>query len=202
MATLGPTLADRLRVLGRAAEARRLGELARAAPDLRLLDVGGGTGVFTERYARGFASVTVVEPDPSRVARGRSRRPNLRYVTGEGEALPFEPASFDRVVAVRSVHHMDEPRRFLAEAFRVLAPAGRLVIEEMRPGSWHARLLARCGAHRGHGAHLAEPEEVRIWLEGAGFEVGESFSSRTWYFLAATRPGEPPRPTSPGPGHR
>jgi SAM-dependent methyltransferase len=46
------------------------------------------------------------------------------------EALPFEDATVGALVMVDVLHHLPAPRRFFAEAGRVLRPGGRIVMCE------------------------------------------------------------------------
>jgi SAM-dependent methyltransferase len=54
------------------------------------------------------------------------------------EALPFGPASLGALVLLDVLHHLPNPRRFFAEAVRVLRPGGRIVLCEpyMSPVSY------------------------------------------------------------------
>jgi len=45
-----------------------------------------------------------------------------------GEALPFAPASVGALILFDVLHHLPSPARFFAEAERVLAPGGRILI--------------------------------------------------------------------------
>ena len=61
---------------------------------------------------------------------------NLACLTHEA-ALPFANALFDRVLLVHALEESDDPHAMLAEAWRVLAPAGRLIIVAAnRRGLW------------------------------------------------------------------
>jgi SAM-dependent methyltransferase len=54
------------------------------------------------------------------------------------EALPFEAGSAGALVLFDVLHHLPSPGRFFAEAVRVLAPGGRIVMCEpyISPASW------------------------------------------------------------------
>src|SRR5205807_272171 len=54
------------------------------------------------------------------------------FKEGRADALPFKDGWFDRVVLQLAVHLVDRPRAF-AEARRVLAPGGRIVIATFEP---------------------------------------------------------------------
>jgi SAM-dependent methyltransferase len=57
----------------------------------------------------------------------RARSPAIEYVLGDFMTVPFAPATFDFVVCVAALHHMD-PRAALERMRDLLAPNGVLAI--------------------------------------------------------------------------
>jgi ubiquinone/menaquinone biosynthesis C-methylase UbiE len=99
--------------------------------DARVLEVGCGTGVLTRVLAHwpGVATVVGVDAAASLLDRARALASDFGNVTfeeGDARSLPFEDASFDVVVFDSTLTHVPGPDGALAEAFRVLAPLGRL----------------------------------------------------------------------------
>jgi len=161
-----------------------LRELCRPGPEVRLLDVGGGTGAVTEAFAKGCGEIVVIEPDGRRIAAGSVRRPAIRFVPGTAESIPFPPGSFDCVTAIVSFHHLHDQSRALSEMRRVLRDGGRLVFMDFYPDSGTGRLLRFVGGslHR-HG--LRPPEQVTETVRSAGFrEVGLRRGRRGFYVSA------------------
>jgi SAM-dependent methyltransferase len=114
-----------------------LGELRGA----RVLEVGCGTGRLAQALEqKALARVWAVDASSEMVARAKSLGVNARLA--RGEALPFKRGWFDAAVMRMSLHLMDRPRA-LAEAERILQPAGRLAIATEDPASfddvWFAR---------------------------------------------------------------
>ena len=80
------------------------------------VELGGGSGNFKEFL-------------PSCLAVDIQFAPWLD-VAADAHALPFADGSLSNLVLVDVLHHLAEPRRFLAEAQRVLVPGGRVALVE------------------------------------------------------------------------
>jgi ubiquinone/menaquinone biosynthesis C-methylase UbiE len=98
--------------------------------DDTLLDVGSGDGFWTARLAAQCAAVTGIEPDDE--LRGYAQtlyaRPNVTYLKGTAERMPFQDATFDKIVSISCLEHFASPFEGLKEMSRVLKPGGRLAI--------------------------------------------------------------------------
>jgi ubiquinone/menaquinone biosynthesis C-methylase UbiE len=108
---------------------------------LRVLDLGGGSGRKSARFAQGAREIVVLDPRPRGRARDRRGRESLRYVKGVAERLPFASGRFDRVVSVLSLHHFRDGPTTLRESHRVLAPGGSLTICDAAEDSVLARVF-------------------------------------------------------------
>src|SRR5690242_198637 len=129
------TFADALgyeRFMGR--WSRALGsELVRFAglPEgARVLDVGCGTGCFTDAVlaAARPAEVVGVDPSPAFVGHTRERVQDARarFEVADAQSLPFRDGSFDCAAAMLVLNFVPEPARAAAEMRRVTRPGGRL----------------------------------------------------------------------------
>ena len=102
------------------------GEEPRSEQSPRVLDVGCGTG-GTLAALRKRVRVSGVEMDPEGV-RFCQERGLTGVVKGRAEALPFEPETFDVVMALDVIEHLDDDQLALLEFNRVLRKDGALLV--------------------------------------------------------------------------
>ncbi len=110
-------------------DAERLRRLGRLEQTDRLLDVGGGTGRVATQLRRWVGEVWVLDVSRGMLAEAAEKHA-LIPCQGAVEALPFANGSFEKIVAVDTFHHFGDQEAAAEEMLRVLAPGGRLVIEE------------------------------------------------------------------------
>lgn len=120
---------------GRIRADRRKSYLARygsAAPGRAILEIGCGTGMFTTALAASGAHVVAFDicwELLCQVPRAQDGSNGLHLFVGDVEHLPLPDASFDAVVGVSILHHLNL-RPALAEIKRILKPVGRVVFSE------------------------------------------------------------------------
>jgi len=97
-------------------------------PGLRWVDVGCGSGAFSELIVEDCApgDVQGVDPSDAQLAFARAR-PAARIATfqqGDAMALPFEAERFDAAVMALVIFFVPEPAKGVAEMVRVVRPGG------------------------------------------------------------------------------
>ena len=106
----------------------------------RILDVACGTGDSTISIARAAAEGSeVIGADISEgmmalvteKAEKAGVGDRIRLQVADGEALPYEDGTFDRVTCAFGIRNFEHREKGLAEFLRVLAPGGRAVILEL-----------------------------------------------------------------------
>jgi ubiquinone/menaquinone biosynthesis C-methylase UbiE len=177
--------------------AEEVREFARPSGDERALDVGTGAGGLALSLAPLVREVVGLDPVPELLELARARAaPNTEFVEGDGTALTYPDGAFDLAGTHRTLHHVAQPERIVAELARVTRPGGHvLVVDQLAPGEpaeaaelhefetvrdpSHARLLTDTELRELFAANrLAllrersddEPRELSAYLDLAGCE--------------------------------
>lgn len=182
--TRDPVMFNEADVAQNTALYRRYFEETRGLLAGRVLDIGGGWGLFRKFWrAEGDACFTVHDPGaerftvspPETLQRHFSdglARPAW-FVEGFGEQLPYQDASYDLVMVASALDHCADPARVLAEARRVLRPGGTLLLiqgfdhEEGQPQPQGRSFLERLGRL------LADPRRLHRAIRQRLFHRGE-----------------------------
>lgn len=110
----------------------------------RMLDIGTGPGHIPLLVCERIADARVVGIDLARhmlahAERHRRASPfaaRIEFRFADAKGLDFGDASFDTVFSNTILHHIPDPRPFLAEAWRVLKPGGVLLVRDLyRPAT-------------------------------------------------------------------
>ena len=150
----------------------------------RVLDLGCAGGFMAEALARRGADVTGLDPARAAidVARTHAAQEGLQiaYDVGAGEDMPYDDESFDAVVCVDVLEHVQDRARVLSESARVLRPGGAFLFDTINR-NWIARFGAITMAEDvigilPKGTHDPEmfirPAELRAGMEEAGLAPG------------------------------
>ncbi len=97
-------------------------------PKLAWLDVGCGSGAFTEQIVERCAPAEVhgVDPAEGQLAFARTRPAARKAIfrVGDALALPFDDNRFDTAVMALVIHFVPDPAKAVAEMVRVARPGG------------------------------------------------------------------------------
>lgn len=178
----------------------RLVSLAGLRAGAAVLDVGCGAGATVAHLADAHELRPVgLDASEAQVRRARQARPDLDFVAGRAERLPFPAAAFDAVLAECVLSTLDDPAIALAELARVLRPDGALLLSD---------LYVRQGPEAtppGKLPSLGRRETLEATLSGAGLrvDVWEDQTVELGRWLWETAGGgaalsSPARETAPG----
>jgi ubiquinone/menaquinone biosynthesis C-methylase UbiE len=143
----------------------------------RTLEVAAGTGRNLPYYDERVA-LTAVDLSGQMLAHAERRAASLNrevnFRVADAQALPFEDASFDTVVATLALCSIPDDRAGTAEMARVLKPGGRLVLlDHVRSPLMPVRVVQRALEPlflRLEADHLLREPERRVQEAGLNIE--------------------------------
>jgi ubiquinone/menaquinone biosynthesis C-methylase UbiE len=146
-------------------ETELLLDMLKPRPNETILDVGCGTGIFTEKVLS--FNTRVIGLDISipmlRTALRKSANTLFSGTAGDMSRLPFADESFDRVFSMTAMEFVDDARLAIKELNRVTRPGGTVVLTTLNSlGPWAERRKQK--AKEGHSlfSHMTfrSPEEM------------------------------------------
>ncbi len=110
--------------------------LLRLMPPMVIADLGAGEGAFAMLLAERARQVIAVDTSAKMIEVGRDQAlrhgvQNVDFRLGDMEEVPIADGEVDLVFFSQSLHHALHPARAVEEAYRILAPGGRLVILDL-----------------------------------------------------------------------
>lgn len=165
--------------------AQRFGRPVGALQALRIADIGCGAGLMCEPLAARGAQVVGVDAAANNIAAARLHANagglHIDYRVGEPQAVLRAGESFDVLLLLEVVEHVDDVQAFVRDAVAHLAPGGLLLVSTINRTlrSYLAaivgaevifRVLPR-GTHRW--AQLVRPEELEQAAAACGLAPGE-----------------------------
>jgi ubiquinone/menaquinone biosynthesis C-methylase UbiE len=167
------------------AEALALKRLLPARGQL-LLELGAGAGRNTPRYT-GYARIVLLDYSRTQLQQARARLGDSArtvYVAADIYKLPFVDGLFDSATMIRTLHHMSDAPKALAQVRRVLEPGAVFILEYANKLNLKAilRFWLRKQSWSPFSLQPVEftalnfdfhPQAVRTWLAELGFEVQE-----------------------------
>lgn len=111
---------------------------------LKVLDVGCGGGFTCEFLAQRGAQVTGIDQSAACIEAANrhaiASNLNIDYCQSQAEQLPFDDATFDAVVCVDVLEHVESPQQTIAEISRVLKPGGQFCFDTINR-TWQSRMV-------------------------------------------------------------
>jgi SAM-dependent methyltransferase len=173
--------------------------IAELQPGERVLDLGSGAGFdafLAARQVGETGAVTGVDMTPEMIAKargniGKTDLRNVEFRLGEIEHLPVPDASVDVIMSNCVINLSTDKPAVFREAFRVLAPGGRLAISDIValrdiPSDARNDLQAYAGCVSG----AALVPELEAMLAGAGFaDIRVELKSKSASLVEGWSPG-------------
>ncbi len=195
---------------------RAIGEkfLAWLAPpqNARWLDVGCGTGAFSELIVQRYTpqSLSGIDPSAVQIDYARAKLPNADLRVADSMALPFGDGEFDVITSALVLHFIPDRGKALAEMKRVTRSGGiissytweRTPAADFAPYAPMLRAIEQIGAEAMRSPTVPEAnlEGLQAAIEAVGFtdiavrriEASQSFRDFDDYWQTQTLPVTPP----------
>lgn len=193
---VGPTLDEYYSEHDLRTGVARYGFAGRYVSGKECLEVGCGVGYGSNVLLQSGAKMVTagdvyaggVHSAASHYASGQ-----LRFLVMDAQRLPFRDQSFDALVSIETIEHLEKPEQFVAECRRLLRPGGTLVLSTPNRKIYEQRDPRKespiCPFHMSP-SHIKEftEQELRSLLAGKGFQVeavfGQEFMKKSLIWKA------------------
>lgn len=103
--------------------------------NLNILEIGCGPGALATSLHRWYpnAEITAIDRDSNFITYAKSSAPEINFIEGDAEKLPFCDCTFDITISNTVSEHI-EPSKFFGEQMRVLKPGGICLVLSSRRG--------------------------------------------------------------------
>ena len=97
-------------------------------PNETLLDVGCGSGFFSDLAFEKGADVTGIDASKQLIQQAKRRNDSIKFLTGEMEELPFADNTFNIVCGFNSFQYATNIKNAFSETKKVLKDKGKFVV--------------------------------------------------------------------------
>jgi demethylmenaquinone methyltransferase/2-methoxy-6-polyprenyl-1,4-benzoquinol methylase len=157
-----------------------------------VLEVGCGTGFTTTGIAAkaGQQNIIALDLTPEQMRKAMEKLPEVQYIRGDAENLPFRDSTFDSCISAGSIEYWPNPQKGISEMARVTKPGGKVVVLAPRkPDNMFVRKFAESVML------FPSTQQCVAWYKAAGLEnirYVETGPNRIWKKLVVIISGEVP----------
>lgn len=105
----------------------------------KILMLGCGTGeetVILQSFEASLENITGIDLSSKSIEIAKKTYPDVKFVIGDMNNLPFENDSFDFVYSSLAIHYSSTPDKVYEEVYRVLKPNGLFLFSVAHPLRW------------------------------------------------------------------
>jgi len=147
--------------------------------DKRVLEIGSGPGLVSERLARNGCNVYAVEIDPEKAEQAKKFCKAVFVGNVEEMELALSRESFDVILFGDVLEHLQHPEHTLERLKRFLKKDGRIVVSLPNVANWKVRAKLAAGKFEYEDWGILDRTHLRFFtrktarklIEDAGFEI-------------------------------
>jgi len=140
------------------------------------LDIGCGTGNYTDALQRRGFQFVGIDPSNEMLANAKLRNPKIDWQIGSAEKTGLEENSIDGIIACLTIHHWPDLELAFTELNRLLKPKRRLVIFTSTPkqmkGYWLNHYFPEM--LKDSMSQMPAFEKVEKAMNSSGFEIAQT----------------------------
>lgn len=152
---------------------------------MKIIDIGCGGGIFSERLARLGGEVTGIDPNEKAIQAAKFHQENYaKNIPGKLEYRNAEVSQvsevFDLVIASEVIEHTTDPKLFVSQVVARMKPAGWTFLTAPNKTFWSWLYISQLAEILGYiekGTHdwnkFISPEDLTLMLQGEGLRVKE-----------------------------
>jgi ubiquinone/menaquinone biosynthesis C-methylase UbiE len=154
-------------------------------PDMRVADLGAGTGVFSLPFAKAVGpggKVYAIDVDAALLAIVKEKATatsisNIETIVA-GASDPKVPEPVDLLFVCDTMHHLPNQAEYVKQFAKLLKPGGRVAVIDFKEGNWPA----------GHESFKVTPAQVDEWMQAAGLTRAAAHEFLATNFFREYRP--------------
>ncbi len=160
--------------------------------DLKVLELGAGTGNLTENIQPFFRDYTATDYSEKMVEHIKKKSiKDVKAERADGTDLQFEDGNFDIVIIANTLHIVPEPEKILNEIKRVLKPDGILIAPNfISSAKFKEKIFKRVMKTFGVGVkHPWSYDQYLNFLSENGFKILKDQPVKASFTIAYTESG-------------
>jgi len=142
----------------------------------RYLDIGCGTGNYTNEFQRKGFEFIGIDPSEKMLEKAKLRSGKINWKIGSAERTGLPNNFVDGIIGSLTIHHWNNLKEGFSELFRVLKPNGNVVIFTSTPKQMNGYWLNNYFPKMLSDSIIQMPslERVKTAMESAGLKIQET----------------------------
>ncbi|WBW97321.1 class I SAM-dependent methyltransferase [Oceanirhabdus sp. W0125-5] len=161
-------------------------EIAKLKSTDRVLDIGAGTGYIASKLIDSCHEIHLLDESREMLSHAPDSS-KLIKVIGDALNIPYEDNYFDVIILSDVLHHIKDQESLMKECYRVLKPAGRIIVHDFHRKYLKTKLLALFETSLFGKLYYRTIEETTNLIEQGGFNIGEINNKGYYYMILGER---------------